>query len=99
MLVIRQGRQRQDSNTLVAAREKGPVDTKKRIMGRVGGGDGNPKSQYLSRPNLTAAERQVGYARKPPGKIGSALRYNYSAHSGYSKWGLLWISPHPSDTT
>ena len=82
---IKQERQRQDIQSLVAAREKPVYDRNRRNGERAGGDEERPKLLYPIGPHLAATERKIGYAHKPLGKKGRVLCYNFIAHSGCGK--------------
>ena len=98
LVEIRQERQRQDTNSMVAARGMAPTDHRKQEEDRVGGEEEKPRSQYPVVQNLSAVERKAGYSHKPLGKNDKAICYAHSSHDGCSK-GDTCMFPHNEDAS
>ena len=83
---IQQGRQRQDIQTLVAARKwpfkATPADKRRKVIERTGGVGEETRRAYPTGSTLTMMERKLGYNHRPLGKDGKALRYGFSSHAG-----------------
>ena len=83
---IQQERQRQDIQTLVAARKRPfkttPVDRKKKDIGRTGGVGEEARRAYPTGSTLTLMGRKLGSNHRPLDKDGKALRYGFSSHAG-----------------
>ena len=89
---IQHGRQRQDIQTLVAARKwtfETPSVGKKgeKIIERTGGAVAETRRAYPTGSTLTSMGRKLGYNHRPLDKDGRVLCYGFSSHAGCSMGG------------